>query len=476
MAFDWTSLIGPVLGGIAGSQSGSRQAGTTTVTNQPWAPMQPHLQGIAQQANALYGQNAQMPGYVGDAYSNMMNLGFGATGSPTAQALQQNTLGLLSGAGLGRNQAGNLVYRGGAGTQAPANYGNGNMNGSPLGGVMPSNQNASAQPAAGEWWKTGNANKFGVTEMNVVDDASAVAPSGGQTSWSSMPGGVFGGATIAPQAPDRATNGAMRVNDDGTPMQSAMPAISPNASPAAGGSSWSVSNKSASGLPNANDAYKRLLSGQVDTAAYDPMFDSASRRLSENFNRSVLPGINRNASAAGQYGSSRQGIAQGLAAQGLGNSMADMGANMYGNAYNQAQGNMLGAANAITGANTQLAGAAMSAGGAQAAAAANERLGMARLGEDARQYDLGYGLNAYNAAGNMFNNTLGTQANLGLGTINAANGANNYGWGQLGSLAGIINPMANMGRQESTPYYTNPYAGAIGGAVAGGNLWNMLGG
>lgn len=390
MAFDWTSLIGPVLGGIAGSQSGSRQAGTTTVTNQPWAPMQPHLQGIAQQANALYGQNAQMPGYVGDAYSNMMNLGFGATGSPTAQALQQNTLGLLSGAGLGRNQAGNLVYQG--------------------------------------------------------------------------------------QAPDRATHGAMRVNDDGTPMQAAMPAISPNASPAAGGSSWSVSNKSASGLPNANDAYKRLLSGQVDTAAYDPMFDSASRRLSENFNRSVLPGINRNASAAGQYGSSRQGIAQGLAAQGLGNSMADMGANMYGNAYNQAQGNMLGAANAITGANTQLAGAAMSAGGAQAAAAANERLGMARLGEDARQYDLGYGLNAYNAAGNMFNNTMGTQANLGLGTINAANGANNYGWGQLGSLAGIINPMANMGKQESTPYYTNPYAGAIGGAVAGGNLWNMLGG
>lgn len=421
MAFDWTSLIGPVLGGIVGSQNGAKQAGTTTVSSEPWSPMQGFLvggqggaPGIADQAANLYkGASQGMPGYLQDAYTNQMNLGFGATGSPVAQALQQNTLGLLSGGGLGRNAAGNLTYTG--------------------------------------------------------------------------PQQAQGGATSDPGM--RSHHGAMRVNDDGSPIAASGAAGAAQPAPAgAGAPSFSVpagsggitasatsSRGGASGLPNTNEAYKRLLSGKVDTTAYDPMFDAASRRLTDTFQRSTMPQINRNATAAGQYGSSRQGIAQGLAAQGLGNSLSDMGANLYGNAFGQAQGNMLNAANAITGANTSLQSAAMSAGGASAAAAANERMNAARLAEDARQYDLGYGLNRFQTAGNMYNNTLGTQSNLGLGTINAANNANNYNWGQLGNYQSVIQPLAGLGGQQSQPYYTNPYAGAVGGAMMGGQVQRNLG-
>lgn len=103
------------------------------------------------------------------------------------------------------------------------------------------------------------------------------------------------------------------------------------------------------GGANPMGALGQMLSGQVNTAALDPVMATASRRLGEQFNEQVMPGIRGGAQAAGQYGSSRQGIAEGLAARGLGYAMGDMSANMYNNAFNQAQQNMAGAANNLAG-------------------------------------------------------------------------------------------------------------------------------
>lgn len=96
-------------------------------------------------------------------------------------------------------------------------------------------------------------------------------------------------------------------------------------------------------------ALKQLLSGQVNTATLDPVIDNATRRMTQNFNEQVMPGINSQAAVAGQYGSSRQGIAQGLAMKGLSQSVGDMSADMYNNAYNTAQQNMYGTANSLSG-------------------------------------------------------------------------------------------------------------------------------
>lgn len=65
--------------------------------------------------------------------------------------------------------------------------------------------------------------------------------------------------------------------------------------------------------------------------------DAASRRLADNFNTAVLPQLNSGAQEAGQFGSSRHGIAEGLAAKGLQQEMGDMSAKMYGDAYEAAQ-------------------------------------------------------------------------------------------------------------------------------------------
>ena len=43
MAFDWTSLIGPVIGGIAGAAAGGDTKTGATATRDPWAPAQPYM-------------------------------------------------------------------------------------------------------------------------------------------------------------------------------------------------------------------------------------------------------------------------------------------------------------------------------------------------------------------------------------------------------------------------------------------------
>lgn len=111
-----------------------------------------------------------------------------------------------------------------------------------------------------------------------------------------------------------------------------------------------------SGTEQAN---RQLLTGlpnmEVLKQMQDANINAANRQYQQNvvdLQTKVLPGINNDAFAAGQYGSSRQGIAQGLALNGLINSNEqlaranlDAGNTMYGNAYNTSQGLMSNAAN-----------------------------------------------------------------------------------------------------------------------------------
>jgi hypothetical protein len=60
-----------------------------------------------------------------------------------------------------------------------------------------------------------------------------------------------------------------------------------------------------------------------------------NERLATDFNQNVMPGIRGDAVAAGQVGSSRQGVAEGLASQGLSRAMADQTAQFYNQAYGQ---------------------------------------------------------------------------------------------------------------------------------------------
>ena len=97
----------------------------------------------------------------------------------------------------------------------------------------------------------------------------------------------------------------------------------------------------------ASDATKFLLSDVLSPESnpyLQQYINAATRPISENFTQNIMPSISGEANTAGQFGSSRQGIAEGLAAQGVSRSIGDTTANIANTAYGQgldAQGRAL---------------------------------------------------------------------------------------------------------------------------------------
>src|SRR5215467_6252873 len=65
--------------------------------------------------------------------------------------------------------------------------------------------------------------------------------------------------------------------------------------------------------PGAYNAWQSALRGGINPATGD-VINQATQEMGLDFSRNVLPGIRRNAVAAGAGGGTRQGIAEGLAA------------------------------------------------------------------------------------------------------------------------------------------------------------------
>ena len=230
------------------------------------------------------------------------------------------------------------------------------------------------------------------------------------------------------------------------------------------------------GGANPTSSIQQMLTGRANTSTLDPVVNSALTRMSQNFNEQVMPGLRNEAVAAGQYGSSRQGIAEGLATRGLAQSMGDMSANMYNNAYNTAQQNMYGTANnmaglglnnAQTNANRDLAGQTANAGNNLRASLANASNSLQAQTTNAanqlavQQFNANLGLqnNAQNLQTQQFNtgtalqnnqNALNTQqfnANLGLQNNAQALQNNQFNARQI-NAGNQFN--ANLGLQNNT--------------------------
>lgn len=90
------------------------------------------------------------------------------------------------------------------------------------------------------------------------------------------------------------------------------------------------------------EAFKRLLSGRPDTQYLDQQATALTNNLTRNTNENVMPGLRSSAAISGQYGGSRQGIAEGLAASRLNQDLALPISQMYGNALEGAQNRMMG--------------------------------------------------------------------------------------------------------------------------------------
>jgi hypothetical protein len=193
--------------------------------------------------------------------------------------------------------------------------------------------------------------------------------------------------------------------------------------------------------------------------------------LTDTLQRNVMPGIRSNAIAAGQFGGSRQGIAEGLAMSdytrqltdankqlGLANSANILGAKS--NAYNQGENRALSALLGLSG--QQYGVAQQDAAAANAAASTNLGATMQTRDQNSRNLLAG----------------LGAQSGL-LGTAyNNAVANDSYQRNKLGQIAGTLAPFTGLGgaTTSSQPYYSNTMGNALGGAAAGLSLWNQFGG
>jgi hypothetical protein len=181
----------------------------------------------------------------------------------------------------------------------------------------------------------------------------------------------------------------------------------------------------------------------------------------ESARQMAIQNTGERAMQAKAFGGSRQGVAEGITNQGFAKQAGTLGTQLNENAFNQAV--QLQAADL---ARTQQAQAANQAAGLQGA---QLRLaGAGQLGSlAAQQQALRLG---------------GAQAVMGAGGARQAmdqqqmDAIRNIGLQRLGIVQSSLGASpANLGGTVSTPNYSNPTAGALGGALAGGQLFGPIG-
>lgn len=273
-----------------------------------------------------------------------------------------------------------------------------------------------------------------------------------------------------------------------------------------------------------SSALGQLLSGNVSNPYLDQQASAITGQLTRNLQENVLPGIGQSATAAGQYGGSRQGIAEGLAMSRMNQDLAPALSQLYGNAYESAQQRMYGTAqalneqavaNAQANANRDLTAQTTNSANDLNAQQFNANLGLQNNAQalDAQKFNASglFDASKYNATNDLntqqFNANLGLQNNQqamqlsqqqlanrlqGLNLMGAANqlqdqnyaqqmglldAKNQYNWNNLNRYASIVQPGSGIGgtQQTTAPNNSNPMAGAFGGALAGAQLGGLLG-
>ena len=208
--------------------------------------------------------------------------------------------------------------------------------------------------------------------------------------------------------------------------------------------------RAAQGALDPTAALSQILSGNVNNPYLDQQIANLGKDLSSNFMENVAPGLRSGAMAAGGFGGSRQGIAEGLGTQGVTDALSTQAANIRSTAYENAQNRMQSTAQAL---NDQAATVGQNN--------INNRLNATQVG--AALIGTGTQMKTADQAAEdaRYRQML---ALLGAGDA--------YNWGNLGNYASIVSPGAGVGGVSTLTGGggSNPAAGAAGGALAGYGL------
>lgn len=182
--------------------------------------------------------------------------------------------------------------------------------------------------------------------------------------------------------------------------------------------------------------------------------EAITQRLGQSYAEQIMPGIRGGAQAAGQYGGSRQGVAEGIASRGLLQAQGDALSQLYGGAYGQGLSAM-GRAQALA-PSIQNLGLAPSQTYGQVGAQ-NQALEQARINDALAKWNFEQGLPAQqlsNYAGILSGIPLGA---AGSSTSRASGSAPGGGFSGTGAVGGATAGFSTFG-----------VPGAIGGAILGG--------
>lgn len=244
-------------------------------------------------------------------------------------------------------------------------------------------------------------------------------------------------------------------------------------------------NRLINGTPGANPFLDQSIQGAIgqNRLGFQQLQDDSTKNLMQN----IMPSIRSNSVLAGQYGGSRQGIAEGNAIGAQQTELARAAAQFGQNATNAAVGAKAGAYDADM-------NRALSATQGLSA----QQYGVAQQDAAARQAADNSNVQALLATRGQNSSNIATGINLQQGVLNAANGYSNSDLSRLGMQSGILAPFLNAGAQSSTsgtssgstnsttknettgnvtqPLYSNTAGNVLGGAMLGGQLSGLLGG
>lgn len=232
-------------------------------------------------------------------------------------------------------------------------------------------------------------------------------------------------------------------------------------------------NRFINGAPGANPYLDQSIQGTIDQnrLGFQQLQDDSTKNLMQN----VLPSIRSNSVLAGQYGGSRQGVAEGNAIGTQQTELARAAAQFGQNATNAAVG---AKANAYETDSNRALSATQGLGAQQ--------YGVAQQDAAARQAADIANMNSANSTNALNASKMASGMQLQQGLLSSAAGFGNADLSRLGQTAGILAPFTNAGATTTTnststgtntqPLYQNQGGNILGGALLGGQLGGLLGG
>lgn len=232
-------------------------------------------------------------------------------------------------------------------------------------------------------------------------------------------------------------------------------------------------------------AMQKMLSGQPDNPYLQQQIDAMSQNMARNVNENVMPGLRSEALASGQYGGSRQGIAEGLAMSRMNQDLAPAITNLLGGSYENAQNRMFGTAsqlndqafqNANQFNNQSFQNANLNADRNMNTQQFNANLGLSNNAQEMEKQNQRLG--ARQSGLDMLNQGMGMQDTQFQNYIQNQLLPNQLSWNNLNQYGNVAVTGAGLGNQSSGKQTSTPgIVPAILGTAAGiGGIASGMGG